>query len=103
MKAHEIAGFIFGSVACSVTVGTVLWRIIILKLNAEVLLLQHNLEKKDLQIENLQNVQTLGHQGLIEKFGHFSSRSRAEVTELDKRMRQVENFLSKKAGFEPRN
>jgi hypothetical protein len=98
-----IAGFLFGAIACSLSVGTVLWRAITLKLNGEVLLLQHNLEKKDLQISNLQDVQTLMQKGLEEKFGHFSTRTRAEVLELDKRVRQIENFLSKGTDFEPRN
>jgi hypothetical protein len=102
MTSNEIAGLIFGSVACSVTVGTVIWRIITLKLNSEVLLLKHNLERKDLQISNLQDVQTLSHKGLEEKFGHFSTRTRAEVKELDGRTRQIENFLSKNSKFEAR-
>jgi hypothetical protein len=101
--SSDVAGFIFGAIACSLSVGTVLWRAITLKLNGEVLLLQHNLEKKDLQISNLQDVQTLMQKGLEEKFGHFSTRSRAETSELDKRVRQVENFLSKGTNFEPRN
>jgi hypothetical protein len=102
MSSNEVAGFIFGTIACSVTVGTVLWRAVTLKLNGEVLLLRHDLEKKDLQISNLQDVQTLSHKGLDEKFGHFSTRTRAEVKELDGRTRQIENFLSKKSNFEPR-
>jgi hypothetical protein len=102
MTSNEIAALIFGTIACSVTVGTVLWRAVTLKLNGEVLLLRHDLERKDLQIENLQNVQALGFKGLDEKFGHFSTRSRAEVKELDARTRQIENFLSKKSNFEPR-
>jgi hypothetical protein len=103
MSTPEVAGFIFGSVACSITVGTVLWRAVTLKLNGEVLLLRHDLEKKDLQIANLQDVQILMQKGLEEKFGHFSIRTRAEVAELDKRARQIENFLSKTTDFEPRN
>jgi hypothetical protein len=99
----QVAPLIFGSVGCSIAVGTVLWRILTLKINGEVLLLRHDLEKKDLQIENLQDVQKLSHNGLIEKFGHFSTRSRAEVTEIEKRVRTLENFLSKVSKFEPRS
>jgi hypothetical protein len=100
---NQVAALIFGAIACSVTVGTVVWKIVILKLNSEVLLLRHDLEKKDLQIENLQDVQQLSHNGLLEKFGHFSTRTRGEVAELDKRLKQVEHFLSKTTEFEPRN
>jgi hypothetical protein len=103
MTGGEVASLIFGSIACSVTVGTVFWRSVILKLNGEVLLLRHDLEKKDLQIGNLQDVQTLMQKGLEEKFGHFSTRTRGEVAELDKRLRQTEHYLSKTTDFEPRN
>lgn len=98
----EIAAFIFGAVACSIGVGTVLWRVITLKLSAEILLLRHDLEKKDLQIANLQDVQVLSHHGLEEKFEHFSGRIKSETSEASKHLRQIEHFLSKTTAYEPR-
>lgn len=99
----DTASLIFGTTAFSISVGTVLWRVIMLRLNSEVLALQHNLEIKDLQIENLQDVQTLLQKGLEEKFEHFASRMKGENLEIDKRLRQIENYLSKKTEFEPRD
>lgn len=99
----DTANLIFGTTAFSVSVGTILWRVIMLRLNSEVLDLQHNLQLKDIQIENLQNVQTLLQNGLEEKFNHFAARMKGENLELDKRTRQVENYLSKNTEFEPRD
>lgn len=99
----NVANLIFGSTAFSIAVGTILWRVIVLRLNSEVLALQHNLELKDLQIENLQDVQTLLQKGLEEKFEHFAARMKGENLEIDKRLRQIENYLSKNTTFDLRD
>ncbi len=98
----DLFAFIFGAIGCSVTVGTILWRVLLLKLNSEVLLLRHDLERKDFQIASLQDVQTLSHNGLQEKFGHYSSRARTEIAEIAKHVRQIEHFLAKTSEYEPR-
>lgn len=99
----DLSSFIFGAIGCSVTVGTVLWRVITLKVSSELLLLRHDLEKKDLQIANLQDVQTLLQNGIKEKFEHFSNRVKDENSKLDKRVKHTEYFLSKTTEFEPRD
>lgn len=83
--------------------GAVLWRAITLKLNGEVLLLRHDLEKKDIQISNLQDVQVLSQRGLEERFEHVTIRLKNESASLEKRLRQVEHFLAKTTEFEPRD
>lgn len=98
----DLTSFIFGAIGCSIPVGTVLWRIISLKLDSEVRLMQHSLEKKDLQIESLQNIQILSQKGLEEKFEHYSTRVKGEIADLAKHIRQVDHFLAKTTAYEPR-
>lgn len=93
----------FGFIACSISVGVVLWRVIVLKLNTEILLLQKNLELKDLQIENLQDMQTLLSRGLEERIEHFSARTKLENAESRRLLNQVIHFLAKTSDFEPRD
>ncbi|MBW4514167.1 MAG: hypothetical protein KME11_03070 [Timaviella obliquedivisa GSE-PSE-MK23-08B] len=98
----DITGFIFGAIGCSVTVGTILWRVILIKVNSEMLLLRHDLEKKDLQISNLQDVQSLSHNGFKEKFSHFSERIRTEVVSIEKQVKHIDHYLSKTTSYETR-
>lgn len=98
----ETINLIFGFIACSISVGLIIWRAIILRLNAEMLLLQKKLEIKDLQIENLQDVQTLLSKGLEEKFEHFAVRTKLENAESKRLLGQVIHFLAKTTQFEPR-
>lgn len=99
----SIANLIFGSTAFTIAVGTIIWRVIMLRLDSEIVALKHDLNLKDLQIENLQNVQTLLQRGLEEKFEHFAARMKGENLELDKRLRQIENYLSKNTTFDLRD
>lgn len=98
----EISSFIFGVVACSFTMGTIVWRVLLLKIDKEIISLRNDLSHKDLQISNLQDVQTLIHRGLEEKFEHFSTRTRLEVAEVSKQVRYIDHFLVKTTVYETR-
>lgn len=100
--SNDLAGFTFGAVACAATLGTIIWRVISLKLASEILLLRHDLEKKDLQISNLQDVQVMLQNGSKEKFEHLLSRVKDDNLKIDKRLKHTENFLSKNTEFEVR-
>lgn len=101
MSAEKI-NLVFGFIACSISVGLIVWRAIILRLNTEILSLQHKLEIKDIQIENLQDVQTLLSKGLEEKFEHFAGRIKLENLESKRSLGQVVHFLTKTTEFEIR-
>lgn len=64
--------------------------------------MRHNLEKQDIRLENLNDVQALSFNGFKEKIEHFITRSRNESKELDDRLKSVENFLTKTTEFEKR-
>lgn len=98
----ETVNLIFGFIACSISVGLIVWRAIILRMNTEILLLQKNLEIKDVQIGNLQDVQTLLSRGLEEKFEHFATRTKLENAESKRLINQVIHFLTKTTPFEQR-
>ncbi|NDJ16791.1 hypothetical protein [Myxacorys almedinensis] len=70
---------------------------------ASVSRIQHNLEKKDILLESLQDKLTLHFNGLKERFEHFAQRSRGEVQALEKRVQQMERFLQKSTNFDPRD
>lgn len=95
--------FFFAAIACTISIGTILWRVLVLKINGEVLLLRHSLEKKDMEIEKMQDVHVLTWKGLEEKFGHFAARVKADQVEVKKNVSQIEHFLSKTTDYQPRD
>jgi hypothetical protein len=60
---------------------------------------RHNLEKQDIRLENLNNLQQAGFTGFKERIEHFTVRTRGEAGEIDKRLDDVEGFLTKTTDF----
>ncbi len=54
---------------------------------------------KDLKLQNLQDVQVLSVNGFREKIEHFVSRTRGEIAENNKRLEDLESFLTKTTDF----
>lgn len=71
-------------------------------LKSQIVAANHERSLNDVRLEHLQQSLTLGFNGMREKFEHFSSRSRMEMNELDKRLACIENFLAKSTEFEKR-
>jgi uncharacterized protein YoxC len=65
-----------------------------------VINVRHDLDLKSAKLDHLDDTVILGINGLREKFEHFSTRSRTEVNELNRRLQDVEEFLAKKTEFE---
>ncbi|WP_416671597.1 hypothetical protein [Egbenema bharatensis] len=61
--------------------------------------LNHKLDKKDLQLQALQDKAILAINGLSEKNNHLATRYKTDVKDLDSRLDQIENFLAKESGF----
>lgn len=68
-------------------------------LESEIKEVNHKLDKKDLQLQALQDKAILAINGLSEKINHVSTRHKTELKDLDSRLDSLENFLAKESGF----
>ena len=72
------------------------------KISSAVSEMRYGLEKQDMRLESMNDVQTLAFNGFREKIEHFVTRSRGESREFSQRLESVENFLVKSTEFEKR-
>ena len=61
--------------------------------------MRHNLEKQDIRLENLNDLHEAGFNGFKERIEHFTNRTRGEIGELNKRLEDVESYLTKSTDF----
>ena len=62
----------------------------------------HDSEKKDLKLEGLQDRLVLGFNGFRERFEHFNTRYKNEHAEMNHRVQDIEQYLTKEFKFERR-
>lgn len=73
------------------------------RMSSSVSDMRHNLEKQDIRLENLNDVQSLAFNGFREKIEHSVTRLRSELSELDQRLESTEGFLTKNTAFQKRS
>ncbi len=61
--------------------------------------MRHNLEKQDMRLENLSLLHDAGFQGFKERIEHASARTREELNEQNRRLEDIEGYLTKSTDF----
>lgn len=97
MNKFETIGFAITVISFC---GSVLFQV--WKVSSSVSDMKHGLEKQDIRLENLNDVQALAFNGFRERIDHAITRVRSEVQTLDNRTEGIENFLVKTTAFEKR-
>lgn len=64
--------------------------------------IQHSLEKKDMEVENIQLQIESGVNGLKERLNHVAGRLKEQSDKHERRITDIERFISK-TGFTPRD
>lgn len=106
MLKTETVAFSITFFSFCITIITVVWKLSssVSNMKADlkelVINVKHDLDLKGSKLEHLDDNLVLSFNGLREKFEHFSTRSRTEVNELNRRLQDVEEFLAKKTEFE---
>jgi len=73
------------------------------ELKDQIGLVKETLERKDFTLESLIDKQNLTTNHLTERINHHSVRLKAEIKEMEVRIRSIEGFLIKTSSFETRH
>lgn len=105
MSTAEISWAVLGFISFLIPIVAALWKgfNVIASLRSELLQIRHDNAVENLRIDHLQQSLDLSINGVLERISHYTTRSRSESEKFDKRLGDLEGFLTKSTEFERRS
>ena len=105
MSSAEISWSVLGVVAAAIPIVASLWKAftVIANLKSEISEIRHQNSTEDLKLGHMEDSLKLTANGLLERINHLANRTQTNHERLQKRIEDVEGFLTKSTAFNRRS